>query len=46
MPASSGIIIPPVRPKEWKTGRTLNTLSLALASTRASACEALARMLR
>ena len=38
--------MPPVRPNEWNTGSTLNTLSLALASTRASACAALARMLR
>ncbi len=46
MPPSSGIIMPPVSPKEWNTGSTLNTLSLALASTRARAWAALARILR
>ncbi len=35
--------MPPVNPKEWNTGRTLKTLSLALASTRAIACDALGK---
>ena len=46
MPPTSGIIRPPVRPKEWNTGSTLNTRSSPLASTRARHCATLASMLR
>ena len=42
----SGSIKPTVRPKEWNTGSTLNTLSSRPKSMRAAACAALASMLR
>lgn len=39
-------MVPAVRPKEWNTGSTLNTLSVGLKSMLAAACVALARILR
>ena len=45
-PETSGSTSPAVSPKEWKTGSTLNTLSVRPKSMRAAACAAFASMLR
>jgi hypothetical protein len=45
-PDTSGSTSPTVSPKEWNTGRTLNTLSWRPKSMRAAACAAFASMLR
>ena len=45
-PDTSGRISPTVRPNEWNTGSTLNTLSSRPKSIRAAACAAFASMLR
>ena len=42
----SGSTVPAVRPNEWNTGSTLNSLSWRPKSMRAAACAAFASMLR
>ena len=45
-PKTSGSMTPTVSPKEWTTGRILNTLSSRPKSMRAAACAAFASILR
>ena len=46
MPLSKGSSMPPVMPKEWNTGSTLNTTSCAVMSKRAMICATLPMRLR